>query len=84
MLTIGSFEQVVALPKWLGNFSSLQRLEILHCNNMKQLPSAEAIQGLFKLQALFIWGCLGLLESCAKKHGSEWSKIYHIPELKLL
>ncbi|GLT91504.1 hypothetical protein SLE2022_093870 [Rubroshorea leprosula] len=84
MLTVVSFEQVVTLPEWLGNFSSLQHLEILHCNNMKQLPSAEAIQGLSKLQVLFIWGCLGLLERCAKKRGSEWSKISHIPELKLL
>ncbi|GLT91512.1 hypothetical protein SLE2022_093950 [Rubroshorea leprosula] len=80
-LTIVSFKQVVALPEWVGNFSSLQCLQIYSCDNMKQLPSAAAIGRLSKLQKLSIWRCPELKERCAKKRGYEWSKISHIPQI---
>uniref|UniRef100_A0A6N2KIV1 Rx N-terminal domain-containing protein n=1 Tax=Salix viminalis TaxID=40686 RepID=A0A6N2KIV1_SALVM len=44
-----------ALPEWLANLSSLQHLRILHCKNLKYLPSSTAIQRLSKLETLEIW-----------------------------
>ncbi|GLT91502.1 hypothetical protein SLE2022_093850 [Rubroshorea leprosula] len=82
-LTIHRFKQVVALSDWVGNFCSLQYLSISDCDNMKQLPSASAIGRLSKLQELFIWNCPELKERCAKKRGCEWSKISHIPVVKV-
>ncbi|GLT31971.1 hypothetical protein SLA2020_066680 [Shorea laevis] len=82
-LDIQSFKQVVALPEWVGNFCSLQYLWISDCDNMKQLPSAAAIQRLSKLQALYIWDCPELKERCAKKRGCDWSKISHIPHIDI-
>ncbi|GLT91498.1 hypothetical protein SLE2022_093820 [Rubroshorea leprosula] len=79
-LTTSSFKQVIALPEWVGNFSSLQSLTIFRFDNMKHLPSAAAIQRLSKFQVLEIRNCPKLQERCAKKRGSEWSKISHIPE----
>ncbi|GLT45442.1 hypothetical protein SLA2020_192730 [Shorea laevis] len=80
-LTILGFVRVVALPEWVGNFSSLQLLQISLCDNMKHLPSAAAIRRLSKLQRLEIFACPKLGERCAKKRGSEWSKISDIPEV---
>ncbi|GKV29461.1 hypothetical protein SLEP1_g38387 [Rubroshorea leprosula] len=82
-LTIVSFKQVVALPEWVGNFSSLQCLRIYSCDNMKQLPSTAAIGRLSKLQELSISRCPELKERCAKKRGCEWSKISHIPQIRI-
>ncbi|GLT31973.1 hypothetical protein SLA2020_066700 [Shorea laevis] len=82
-LTMVGFKQVIALPEWVGNFSSLQCLRIFKCDNMKHLPSAAAIRRLSKLQVLEIYDCPDLQERCAKKGGSEWSKISHIPEKRI-
>uniref|UniRef100_A0A6N2MJK6 AAA+ ATPase domain-containing protein n=1 Tax=Salix viminalis TaxID=40686 RepID=A0A6N2MJK6_SALVM len=40
-----------ALPEWLANLSSLRSLGIIHCKNLKYLPSSTAIQCLSKLKA---------------------------------
>ncbi|GLU05070.1 hypothetical protein SLE2022_221900 [Rubroshorea leprosula] len=82
-LKICSFNQVEALPHWLGNLSSLQCLEVSNCNNLKYLPSAEAIQRLSNLQTLIIGDCPKLEERCAKEQGPEWSKISHIPKIRV-
>ncbi|KAG5230707.1 Fom-2 family protein [Salix suchowensis] len=68
-----------ALPEWLGNLSSLQRLYIMECKNLKYLPSSTAIQRLSKLKKLVIWGCPLLEENCREENGCEWPKISHIP-----
>ncbi|KAI5563650.1 hypothetical protein BDE02_14G005200 [Populus trichocarpa] len=71
-----------ALPEWLANLSSLRRLDIWNCKNLKYMPSSTAIQRLSKLKQLRIWeGCRHLSENCRKENGSEWPKISHIPEI---
>ena len=69
-----------ALPNWLANLSSLRRLEIVCCKNLKHLPSSTIIQRLSKLETLWIWECPLLKENCRKeKNGCEWPKIALIP-----
>ncbi|KAG5225215.1 disease resistance protein [Salix suchowensis] len=83
-LTIRDFEGdefEEALPEWLANLSSLQHLYILHCKNLKYLPSSTAIQRLSKLETLEIWACPLLKENCREDNGCEWPKISHIPKI---
>ncbi|GLT37489.1 hypothetical protein SLA2020_118030 [Shorea laevis] len=82
-LKILDFNQVEALPEWLGSLSSLQALQIGHWANLKYLPSAQAMQCLSKLQYLRIHDCPELKERCAKETGLEWFKISHIPDIKI-
>jgi Leucine-rich repeat (LRR) protein len=72
-----------ALPEWLGNLSSLRRLDIINCKNLKYMPSSTAIQRLPKLKLLYIWYCPHLSENCRKENGSEWPKISHIPAIMI-
>ena len=73
-----------ALPDWLANLSSLRRLDIINCKNLKYMPSSTAIQRLSKLKTLQIWGgCPHLSENCRKENGSEWPKISHIPTIHI-
>ncbi|GKU99319.1 hypothetical protein SLEP1_g12187 [Rubroshorea leprosula] len=82
-LTIFDFNQVEALPEWLGSLSSLQTLWIHNCAKLKYLPSAQAMQRLSKLQYLETTECPGLKERCAKETGLEWFKISHIPNIRI-
>jgi Leucine-rich repeat (LRR) protein len=68
-----------ALPEWLANLSSLQRLDFRNCKNLKNMPSS--IQRLSKLNFFVIDGCPHLSENCRKENGSEWPKISHIPTI---
>ncbi|KAJ6971421.1 putative disease resistance protein RGA3 [Populus alba] len=70
-----------ALPEWLANLSSLQRLDIINCKNVKYMPSSTAMQHLSKLKLLYIWYCPHLSENCRKENGSEWPKVSHIPDI---
>ncbi|GKV38990.1 hypothetical protein SLEP1_g46836 [Rubroshorea leprosula] len=82
-LFIYFFHGVKALPEWLGSLSSLQSLGILHCKNLKHLPSAEAIRCLSKLTFLYISDCPELEIKCDKERGLEWRKISHIPTIRI-
>ncbi|GKV49659.1 hypothetical protein SLEP1_g56398 [Rubroshorea leprosula] len=82
-LSILDFNQVEALPEWLGSLSSLQTLRIVRCANLKYLPSAQAMQRLSKLQYLQIFECPELKGRCAKETGLEWFKISHIPNIQI-
>ncbi|GKU99313.1 hypothetical protein SLEP1_g12181 [Rubroshorea leprosula] len=82
-LSIYTFNQVEALPEWLGSFSSLQSLEIWHCAKLKYLPSAQAMQRLSKLQNLLIVHCRELEGRCEKETGLEWFKISHVPNIEI-
>uniref|UniRef100_A0A6N2NLM9 NB-ARC domain-containing protein n=1 Tax=Salix viminalis TaxID=40686 RepID=A0A6N2NLM9_SALVM len=70
-----------ALPKWLPNLSSLHKLGLLGCKNLKYLSSSTTIQRLSKLKYLWIRGCPHLEENCRKENGFEWPKISHIPTI---
>ncbi|GLT79590.1 hypothetical protein SLA2020_510730 [Shorea laevis] len=81
-LRLRKFNGLEALPEWLGDFSSLHRLEIGNCSNLTHLPSIEAMRGLSNLQDLQIGRCQKLKERCAENGGPEWSKISHIPYIE--
>ncbi|XWS13106.1 hypothetical protein CRYUN_Cryun36dG0009100 [Craigia yunnanensis] len=80
-LEIWSFDGIVTLPDWLGKISSLQSLKFHQCENLKLLPSTQAMQRLTQLKRLFIHNCPKLSRRCAKETGPEWSKISEIPEV---
>ncbi|KAL6143508.1 hypothetical protein ACLB2K_054203 [Fragaria x ananassa] len=82
-LDISSFKGVETLPEWLGNLASLVELRIWECENLKYLPSLEAMQRLTKLQRLEVTGCPLLEERCTKDSGEEWPKISHIPCIEI-
>ena len=48
---------MVALPEWLGNLSSLQKLYIVDCNRLLHLPTEEAMR---QLKTLEIYDCPNL------------------------
>ncbi|KAL6139855.1 hypothetical protein ACLB2K_058156 [Fragaria x ananassa] len=80
-LTIDSFHGVEILPEWLGNFASLMNLSIYFCDNLKYLPSLEAMQRLTKLEFLYVFRCPLLEQRCTEDSGEEWPKISHIPRV---
>ncbi|GLT43237.1 hypothetical protein SLA2020_172020 [Shorea laevis] len=82
-LTLWDFNGLEALPEWLGDLSSLHRLEIKNCSNLTHLPSIEAMRRLSNLEYLLILSCPKLEERCAKESGPEWAKISHIPYLTI-
>ncbi|XP_061991717.1 putative disease resistance protein RGA4 isoform X2 [Rosa rugosa] len=73
-----------ALPEWLGNLTSLEALKIYYCENLKYLPTQNAMKNLTKLKRLVAIRCPLLKETCQMLTGSEWSKISHIPDVDLL
>ncbi|KAL4631988.1 hypothetical protein ACB092_04G019500 [Castanea dentata] len=62
-LWIKNFDQMEALPEWLGKLSSLRNLDLLGCMNLMYLPTAGAIQ---HLTTLYISNCPELKERCVK------------------
>ncbi|GLT55753.1 hypothetical protein SLA2020_288460 [Shorea laevis] len=82
-LIISQFNGVEALPEWLGDLSSLERLWIHDCDNLTHLPSVEAMHRLSNLESFYIRNCSKLKERCAKERSPEWPKISHIPEIKI-
>jgi hypothetical protein len=69
------------LPESLGAMTSLQRVEIIWCTNVKSLPNR--FQNLINLHTLLIVGCPMLEKRCKKGTGEDWQKIAHVPELEL-
>ena len=60
ILWIQEFGEIVALPEWLGNLSSLQELYIVDCKNLVHLPTEETMRRLTELKTVMIYGCLKL------------------------
>ncbi|KAK7367063.1 hypothetical protein VNO80_09070 [Phaseolus coccineus] len=71
-----------SLPDWLGDMTSLQKLEIWNCRELRSLPSS--IQRLTNLSSLITRGCPYLEKRCRTETGEDWQYINHIPEIKLL
>ncbi|KAK4566083.1 hypothetical protein RGQ29_002323 [Quercus rubra] len=72
ILWIEGFHEIGALPEWLGNLSSLQKLYIVDCKNLVHLPTEEAMRRLTQLKTLEIYRCPNLEDNAR-------SKIDHIP-----
>ncbi|KAK8472164.1 hypothetical protein PHAVU_002G129200 [Phaseolus vulgaris] len=70
-----------SLPNWLGDFTSLQELEISRCRKLRSLPSS--IQRLTNLSSLNIRECPYLKKRCKRETGEDWQYIKHIPEIQL-
>ncbi|GLT82921.1 hypothetical protein SLE2022_012450 [Rubroshorea leprosula] len=77
-LRLQDFHGLEALPEWLRHLSSLQSLHIFNCESLKYM---EAIRCLSNLKRLDIDGCPELGGRCAKKGGSEWNNISHVPNI---
>ncbi|KMT00210.1 hypothetical protein BVRB_1g020250 [Beta vulgaris subsp. vulgaris] len=82
-LTITGFVQLKRLPEWIGNFTSLEALQLARCANLEFLPSQEAMQHLSKLESLSTFRCPLLKARCAEGEGSEWPKISRIRNINI-
>ena len=76
ILWIERFNEIGALPEWLGNLSSLQKLYIVDCKNLVHLPTEEAMRRLTQLKMLII-------SYCPKFEDNERIKISHVPWVKI-
>ena len=76
---INKFNRMKALPNWLGNLSSLQKLSLRYCNNLMYLPMFH----LTKSKHLHIADCSNLEKRFAEGSGEEWFQISHIPNIKI-
>ncbi|KAK7367060.1 hypothetical protein VNO80_09067 [Phaseolus coccineus] len=70
-----------SLPDWLGDMTSLQKVEIFLCKELRSLPSS--IQRLTNLSSLSIRECPYLKKRCKRETGGDWQYINHIPEIIL-
>ncbi|XP_038901555.1 putative disease resistance protein RGA3 [Benincasa hispida] len=79
-LSLENFGGIEALPEWLGNFVSLQRLDLLCCQNLKQFPSKEAMLRLTKLSYLCAYECPQLQLG---EGDTERVKLSHLPNIRV-
>ena len=76
ILWIEDCYEMVDLPEWLGNISSLQQLYLVDCWNMVHLPTKEAMQRLTQLKKLVI-------SRCPKFEYNERIKISDVPWVEI-
>ncbi|CAL2237061.1 unnamed protein product [Prunus armeniaca] len=82
-LSIRDCPNLVSLPdQGMGRLISLQRLYISKCPNLASLP--EGLRCLASLKRLTIGNCPILKQRCQKETGEDWSKIAHIPDIRIL
>ena len=74
-------ENLAALPEWLPNLTSLQKLQIVQCRKLSSLP--EGMGCLTALRELGIDNCGELSKNCEREVGVEWPKIKHIPQIDI-
>ena len=67
------------LPDWIGLLTSLTKLFIYECPNLKSLP--EEMRSLRNLLTLQINECQHLSERCQKETDEDWPKIFGIPKI---
>ncbi|CAB4291802.1 unnamed protein product [Prunus armeniaca] len=73
--------KLASLPEGMGNLKSLKLLWISDCPNLASLP--EGLRCLASLKSLNIWKCPMLAQRCHKGTGEDWSKIAHIPDIRI-
>ncbi|KAK3009798.1 hypothetical protein RJ639_015161 [Escallonia herrerae] len=74
-LYVGHCVGLAALPEWLGDFTSLQRLTLCDCPNLTSLP--ESMRRLTALKELHIIKCPELSRRC-KQGGEDWPNVAHV------
>jgi len=70
-----------SLPDWLGDMTSLQKLEFRHCRELRSVPSS--IQRLTNLSSLIISECPYLKKRCMRETGEDWQYIKYIPKIEV-
>ncbi|KAF3973735.1 hypothetical protein CMV_002854 [Castanea mollissima] len=76
ILWIQGSDEMVALPEWFGNLSSLQELYLLDWWELVHLPTEEAMRRLTQLKTLIIY-------DCPKFEDNELIKISHVPWVQI-
>ncbi|KAL4631812.1 hypothetical protein ACB092_04G004400 [Castanea dentata] len=76
ILWIEESYEMVALPEWFGNLSSLQELYLLRCWELVHLPTEEAMRRLTQLKTLIIY-------DCPEFEDNELIKISHVPWVQI-
>ncbi|KAK8682250.1 hypothetical protein V6N13_054642 [Hibiscus sabdariffa] len=81
-LWIVEMKNLLMLPTWFQNLTSLQKLVIGDCPKLAYLP--EGMQHLTALKELTIVECPLLGERCMEETGEDWPKIAHVPHINLI
>ncbi|XP_074281864.1 disease resistance protein RGA2-like [Silene latifolia] len=82
ILGIYDCEALEAVPEWIDSLTSLRSLTIDKCPKIKSLPSE--ISNLSNLTSLILTSCsFQLAERCQEQSGEDWSKIKHIPNIRI-
>jgi Leucine-rich repeat (LRR) protein len=84
-LSVRDSKSITAVPDWLGDLSSLIRLEIVNCSGIQTLP--ESIQQLTNIEELIVSGCPDLVRWCKSESSTTLAhikfKVYTIYPAKL-
>ncbi|CAN4091057.1 unnamed protein product [Withania somnifera] len=81
-ITIWECPNLATIPEWIGDFISLNRLEIGVSPMLTSLP--EGMRSLTALQMLIVTSGSSILKQrCEKEVGEDWPKISHIPRVDI-
>ncbi|XP_011001596.1 PREDICTED: putative disease resistance protein RGA4 [Populus euphratica] len=78
-LTIFKCEGLTCLPNHIGYLTSLSSLEIEHCPNLMSLPDGVHSN----IRKLIINNCLNSEKRREKEKGEDWTKIAHMPNIRI-
>ncbi|KAL2923708.1 putative disease resistance protein RGA3 [Bienertia sinuspersici] len=81
ILELSNLKGLTSLPKGMQYLTSLLSLDLMNCNNLKDIP--EWISCLSSLNCLYIEGSRMLIERCSDPNGPDWHKIQHIPNIDI-
>ncbi|KVI08889.1 Disease resistance protein [Cynara cardunculus var. scolymus] len=80
-LNILDCSRVKTLQEGLQHLTALEKLQVWSCPNLRCLP--DELQNLESLKSLVIGDCELVKVRCEKERGGDWSKIAHLPYIKI-